>query len=92
MFGSFKRFIKAFALVLAWELPRLRRPVGEPGTQMSRPIQREKKRRQTRQVRRDRVLPPKRCKQKALRGYRGSQAKDRRFSHQRLLRRMYRNT
>lgn len=90
MFGSFKRFIQAWALVWAWQWPRAHQR--DLTTQVS--ITREwQSRREKRKIRlRQQIVfrhPPRRLVIKG--GYRGTQARDARFSNQRALRRMYRN-
>lgn len=93
MFGSFKRFIQAWALVLAWQWPRAFQrsfiPSTHALTQEWHAQRRAKRQRRVRPPERQRP-PPKKLPAKG--GYRGTRALDARFSNQRLLRRMFRNS
>lgn len=90
MFGSFKRFFQAFALIWSWQLPRSHesRLLG-PQTSQSRSLRREKKRVRQQLQTRQRRRPPRRLMQHAR--YRDTRSKDARYSNQQKLRRMYRN-
>ena len=90
MLGSFKRFIQAWALVWAWQWPRARREWLTPASSQSRELNSRREHREVR-LRQEKKLPPRlRCLPQRG-GYHGSQARDRRFSNQRSLRRMYYN-
>ena len=90
MYGSFKRFVQAWALVWAWQWPRAHHRDLAPQTSITREWQ---SRREKRQLRQRKQLAfqyvPRKLIQKG--GYRGARARDARFSNQRALRRMYRN-
>ena len=90
MRGSFKRFFQALILSLAWQIPRGRDIYGTKTATLAREsTPREKQRHRERRQRLKRAVPPRYLVQRG--GYAGSHSKDRRFSNQRLLRRMYRN-
>jgi hypothetical protein len=91
MLGSFKRFVQAIALMLAWQIPRSLRSLHDMSATISRSLKSEKKRRTERHRPATPVGPRVVRKIHSMRGYSGTQAKDRRFSNQRLLRRMFRN-
>lgn len=89
MQGYLARMLRALSLILAWQLPR----AFEYRARNTNSITREKNFRR-RLERRERQTfkskrPPKRLVQRG--GYFSSKSRDRRFSNQRMLRRMFRN-
>ncbi len=90
MFGSFKRFLQAWALVWAWQWPRAHERELTPQASITREWKSRRKKRLLRQRKQIAFRhPPRKLIQRG--GYGGTRARDARFSNQRALRRMYRN-
>lgn len=89
MFGSFRRFLRAWALVLAWQLPRAQGPAVEITDSIELEHSQQQRKRHQQRLKRERHRPPPR-RLPARGGYTSTKSKHKRASNHQLLRRMYR--
>lgn len=89
MLGYLARMLRALSLILAWHLPRQ----DERGAQATYSITREKKNHRRAERRERKTYESKRPPRYLVRrgGYLSGKSRDKRYSNQRMLRRMFRN-
>jgi len=84
-----KLLIKVVMVSFTLNLPHGKRSEFTPTTQTERTIEKKKRKTKTRK-KKEKEIP--RHRQINKRNYKGTQSKDKRYSNQRMIRRMYRNS